>query len=113
MERHRAALRVHPLRASRARGASIALVGDAELDEGAVWEALVDPMVPRLGEVLWIVDLNRQSLDRVVPGIAASRIRDMFAAVGWNTITLKYGAPPARAVRAGRTASCSSAGSTP
>ncbi len=48
--------------------------------------------MPRLGEVLWIVDLNRQSLDRVVPGIAASRIRDMFSAVGWNTITLKYGA---------------------
>ena len=73
-------------------GRRIALVGDAELDEGPVWEALVDPIVPRLGEVLWIVDLNRQSLDRVVPGIAASRIRDMFAAVGWNTITLKYGA---------------------
>ena len=49
-------------------GRHIALVGDAELDEGAVWEALVDPMVPRLGEVLWVVDLNRQSLDRVVPG---------------------------------------------
>ena len=57
-----------------------------------VWEALVDPMVPRLGEVLWIVDLNRQSLDRVVPGIAGTRIRDMFAAAGWNTIMLKYGA---------------------
>ncbi len=73
-------------------GRRIALVGDAELDEGPVWEALVDPLVPRLGEVLWIVDLNRQSLDRVVPGIAATRIKDMFAAVGWNTITLKYGA---------------------
>jgi pyruvate dehydrogenase E1 component len=73
-------------------GRRIALVGDAELDEGPVWEALADPLVPRLGEVLWIVDLNRQSLDRVVPGIAATRIRDMFTAVGWNTITLKYGA---------------------
>jgi pyruvate dehydrogenase E1 component len=73
-------------------GRRIALVGDAELDEGPVWEALMDPLVPRLGEVLWIVDLNRQSLDRVVPGIAASRIRDMFTAVGWNTIILKYGA---------------------
>ncbi len=73
-------------------GRHIALVGDAELDEGAVWEALVDSMVPRLNEVLWIVDLNRQSLDRVVPGIAGPRIRDMFAAAGWNTITLKYGA---------------------
>ena len=72
-------------------GRHIALVGDAELDEGPVWEALVDPMVPGLGEVLWIVDLNRQSLDRVVPGIAANRIRDMFTAAGWNTITLKYG----------------------
>ena len=73
------------------RGRQIALVGDAELDEGAVWEALVDPMVPHLGEVLWIVDLNRQSLDRVVPDIAAGRIGEMFKAAGWNTITVKYG----------------------
>jgi pyruvate dehydrogenase E1 component len=72
-------------------GRHIALVGDAELDEGAVWEALVDPMVPRLGEVLWIVDLNRQSLDRVVPDIAAGRIGKMFEAAGWRTITVKYG----------------------
>jgi pyruvate dehydrogenase E1 component len=72
-------------------GRHIALVGDAELDEGAVWEALVDPMTPFLGEVLWIVDLNRQSLDRVVPNIAADRIVSMFAAAGWNTITVKYG----------------------
>ncbi|HLH65171.1 MAG TPA: 1-deoxy-D-xylulose-5-phosphate synthase N-terminal domain-containing protein [Solirubrobacteraceae bacterium] len=72
-------------------GRQIALVGDAELDEGAVWEALVDPMVPRLGEVLWIVDLNRQSLDRVVPDIAAGRIGRMFQAAGWQTITVKYG----------------------
>jgi pyruvate dehydrogenase E1 component len=73
-------------------GRRIALVGDAELDEGPVWEALMDPLVPRLSEVLWIVDVNRQSLDRVVPGIAAGRIKNMFAAAGWNTITLKYGA---------------------
>ncbi len=72
-------------------GRHIALVGDAELDEGAIWEALVDPMVPRLGEVLWIVDLNRQSLDRVVPDIAAARIGAMFEAAGWRTITVKYG----------------------
>ncbi len=72
MERDCPALRVDPFRAHPARGRHIALVGDAELDEGSVWEALVDPMVPRLGEVLWIVDLNRQSLDRVVPGIAAT-----------------------------------------
>ncbi len=72
-------------------GRHVALVGDAELDEGAVWEALVDPGVARLGEVLWIVNLNRQSLDRVVPDIAAGRLAHMFEAAGWGTITVKYG----------------------
>src|ERR1700722_6059119 len=46
-------------------GRQFSLVGDAELDEGAVWEAAIDPMVTELGEIVWIVDLNRQSLDRV------------------------------------------------
>ena len=72
-------------------GRHVALVGDAELDEGAVWEALVDPMVPHLGEVLWVIDVNRQSLDRVVPDIAVGRIGKMFDAAGWQTITVKYG----------------------
>ncbi|MCW2997865.1 MAG: pyruvate dehydrogenase [Solirubrobacterales bacterium] len=72
-------------------GRQVALLGDAELDEGAIWEALVDPMVPHLGEAMWIVDLNRQSLDRVVPDIAAGRIGAMFDAAGWQTITVKYG----------------------
>jgi pyruvate dehydrogenase E1 component len=74
-----------------AGGRQIALVGDAELDEGAVWEALVDPMAAKLNEVLWIIDVNRQSLDRVVPDIAAGRIGAMFNAAGWHTNTLKYG----------------------
>jgi pyruvate dehydrogenase E1 component len=72
-------------------GRQVALVGDAELDEGAIWETLVDPVVPRLGEVLWIIDLNRQSLDRIVPDIAAGRIAAMFEAAGWHTVTVKYG----------------------
>jgi pyruvate dehydrogenase E1 component len=74
-----------------AGGRHIALVGDAELDEGAIWEALVDPMVERLGEVLWVIDVNRQSLDRVVPDIAVSRRARMFEAAGWQAITVKYG----------------------
>src|SRR6185503_14389750 len=41
----------------------IAMVGDAELDEGNVWEALGEEPLRRLGSVLWIVDVNRQSLD--------------------------------------------------
>jgi pyruvate dehydrogenase E1 component len=72
-------------------GRQISLMGDAELDEGAVWEAVVDPVVPRLGEVLWVVDLNRQSLDRVVPDIAYGRLAGMFDAASWHTITVKYG----------------------
>ena len=73
-------------------GRQIALIGDAELDEGACWEAVADPLVSRLGEVMWVVDLNRQSLDRVVPDIAAGRLAAMFRAAGWYCVTVKYGA---------------------
>ena len=48
-------------------------------------------MVARLGEVMWVVDLNRQSLDRVVPDIAAGRLAAMFEAAGWHTVMVKYG----------------------
>ena len=73
------------------QGRQYSLLGDAELDEGAVWEAIVDPGVAELGEVVWVVDVNRQSLDRVVPLIATDRLRGMFTAAGWQVITLKYG----------------------
>jgi pyruvate dehydrogenase E1 component len=73
------------------RGRQYSLVGDAELDEGAVWEAILDPGIAELGEVVWIVDLNRQSLDRVVPNIAARRLEKMFEAAGWQVITVKFG----------------------
>ncbi|MEJ2868800.1 pyruvate dehydrogenase [Actinomycetospora sp. OC33-EN08] len=72
-------------------GRQFSLVGDAELDEGAVWEAVLDPMVREMGEVTWIVDFNRQSLDRVVPDISATRLQGLFEAAGWQVITVKYG----------------------
>jgi pyruvate dehydrogenase E1 component len=72
-------------------GRQWSLVGDAELDEGAVWEAVLDPMVAELGEIVWVVDLNRQSLDRVVPTMGATRLQGMFAAAGWQVLTVKYG----------------------
>src|ERR1700691_1045591 len=74
-----------------ATGRQYSLLGDAVLDEGAVWEAIVDPGVAEIGEIVWVVDVNRQSLDRVVPGIAVGRLQGMFAAAGWQVITLKYG----------------------
>lgn len=69
----------------------VSLLGDAELDEGAIWEAVADPAVAKLGELLWVVDLNRQSLDRVVPDIQIQRLQGMFAAAGWEVRTLKWG----------------------
>jgi pyruvate dehydrogenase E1 component len=72
-------------------GRQYSLVGDAELDEGACWEAVLDPMVGELGEVVWVVDLNRQSLDRVVPILGATRLQGMFTAAGWQVLTVKYG----------------------
>jgi len=48
-------------------------------------------MIADFGEIVWIVDFNRQSLDRVVPNISATRLQAIFAAAGWQVITLKYG----------------------
>src|SRR3954462_12166125 len=72
-------------------GRQWSLVGDAELDEGAVWETVLDPMVADLGEIVWIVDFNRQSLDRVVPTMGTTRLQGMFTAAGWQVLTVKYG----------------------
>ena len=69
----------------------IALVGDAELDEGNVWEALGEEHFRALSQVLWIIDLNRQSLDRVIPSGNAQKIKEMFRVNGWHVLELKYG----------------------
>ena len=69
----------------------ISLVGDAELDEGVVWESIADPSLMDLKNVLWVVDLNRQSLDRIIPGIRVKVWREMFEANGWKVIEAKYG----------------------
>ena len=73
------------------RGRQYSLLGDAELDEGAIWEAVLDSAVQELGEIVWVVDLNRQSLDRVVPNIAAGKIEKLFDAAGWQVITVRFG----------------------
>jgi pyruvate dehydrogenase E1 component len=69
----------------------IALVGDAELDEGNVWEAIADPATQGLGNFMMVIDLNRQSLDRVIPDIAAIRLERFFADAGWHVAHAKYG----------------------
>ena len=69
----------------------IALIGDAELDEGNVWEALGEDNLRALDQVIWIIDLNRQSLDRVVPTGKAQKIEEMFRVHDWQVIEVKYG----------------------
>ncbi|CAN5629429.1 1-deoxy-D-xylulose-5-phosphate synthase N-terminal domain-containing protein [soil metagenome] len=69
----------------------IALIGDAELDEGNVWEAVLDEAMEGLDNLIWIVDLNRQSLDRVIPGIRAARLKRLFEEMGWQVLEAKYG----------------------
>jgi len=72
-------------------GRVIVMVGDAELDEGNVWEGLAEEAVSGLGRVLWIVDVNRQALDRVVPDSRTRQLGAMFRACGWRVIELRWG----------------------
>ena len=72
-------------------GSYWSIVGDAELDEGNVWETLAEPLLDGVPGIRWIVDLNRQSLDRIVPGVRTDRLKQMFAANGWRVIEAKYG----------------------
>jgi len=69
----------------------IAISGDAELDEGNIWEALIEEELQCLPNVIWIIDLNRQSLDRITPGVRAAKLKDLFAACQWRVLEAKYG----------------------
>jgi pyruvate dehydrogenase E1 component len=73
------------------RGRYIALVGDAEIDEGNVTEALGEARVYDLDRLWWIIDFNRQSLDFIAPEGRAMETRKLFEAKGWHVILLKYG----------------------
>ncbi|GIX49628.1 MAG: 1-deoxy-D-xylulose-5-phosphate synthase [Candidatus Tectimicrobiota bacterium] len=72
-------------------GRYVALVGDAELDEGNIPEALGEASAYDLRSLWWIIDCNRQSLDRVVPAALTRQIGALFAAKGWRVLELRYG----------------------
>ena len=76
---------------TRSRSRFISILGDAELDEGNVWEAIADPATAGLGNVMWVVDFNRQSLDRIVPGVRIQQWKLQFEAAGWHVLEVKYG----------------------
>jgi pyruvate dehydrogenase E1 component len=77
--------------AERPTGRMVALVGDAELDEGNVFEALLEGWKHDVRNLWWVIDYNRQSLDGVVNDRLFGRIGEMFELVGWRIVTLKYG----------------------
>ncbi len=72
-------------------GRMIALVGDAELDEGNVYEALQEGWKNGLRNCWWIIDYNRQSLDGIVREGLFQRIEAIFDAFGWDVVRVKYG----------------------
>ena len=76
---------------TRSHSRFISILGDAELDEGNVWEAIADPATAGLGNVMWVVDFNRQSLDRIVPGVRIQQWKLQFEAAGWHVLEVKYG----------------------
>jgi len=72
-------------------GRYIALVGDAEIDEGNVPEALGEASAYGLSDLWWMVDINRQSLDHIAPEGQVLQIARLFEAKGWEVLWLKYG----------------------
>jgi len=75
-----------------APGRMVALVGDAELDEGNVYEVLQEGWKNNLRNCWWIIDYNRQSLDGIVREGLFGRIEKIFEAFGWDVVRVKFGA---------------------
>ena len=72
-------------------GRMVALMGDAELDEGNIYECLIEAAKHDIRNCWWIVDYNRQSLDATTADRMFSRFDEIFASCGWRVVTLKYG----------------------
>jgi pyruvate dehydrogenase E1 component len=84
-------VRAHGWGLERPEGRLIALVGDAELDEGNIFEAMLEGWKQGLRNCWWIIDYNRQSLDAVVREGLWARYEALFRAFGWDVVILKYG----------------------
>lgn len=84
-------VRAHGWMEGKREGRMIALIGDAELDEGNIYEALIDGWKQGLRNTWWIVDYNRQSLDAVVREGLWEKFDAMFRNFGWDVVILKYG----------------------
>ena len=81
----------HDALAEADAGRMIALMGDAELDEGNIYEALIEGYKHDVRNCWWIIDYNRQSLDHTTADRMFRRFDDIFETCGWRVLTLKYG----------------------
>jgi pyruvate dehydrogenase E1 component len=81
----------HDALAEADAGRMIALLGDAELDEGNIYEALIEGYKHAVRNCWWIVDYNRQSLDATTMDRMFRRFDDIFETCGWRVETLKHG----------------------
>jgi len=81
----------HGLMEPAQAGRMIALMGDAELDEGNIYECLIEAAKHDIRNCWWIVDYNRQSLDATTSDRMFRRFDDIFETCGWRVVTLKYG----------------------
>ncbi|MBV8682888.1 MAG: transketolase [Caulobacteraceae bacterium] len=79
------------------RGRMVATLGDAELDEGNIYECLIEAYKHDIRNVWWIVDYNRQSLDATTADRMFDRFDDIFETAGWRVVTLKWGKKQQRA----------------
>ena len=84
-------VRLHGLSDGRAVGRMVAVLGDAELDEGNVFEAMLEGWKHDVRNLWWVIDYNRHSLDGVVNDELFQRIRQFFENVGWEVVSVKYG----------------------
>jgi pyruvate dehydrogenase E1 component len=84
-------VRAHGWGTERPEGRFIALVGDAEMDEGNIFEAILEGWKQGLRNCWWIIDYNRQSLDAVVREGLWARYEALFREFGWDVVILKYG----------------------
>ena len=84
-------VRAHGWSLNRPEGRMVALIGDAELDEGNIFECLLEGWKQGLRNCWWLIDYNRQSLDAVVREGLSQRYEQLFRNFGWDVVTLKYG----------------------
>ena len=84
-------LRAHDFAAARPEGRMISLMGDAEMDEGNIFEAILEGWKQGLRNCWWVIDYNRQSLDAVVREGLWARYEALFRAFGWDVVIVKHG----------------------